>query len=497
MEKRIKILYIITIIAILAFLGMQIFWLYIRYEYSLKEHENALIEQILKCVDDYNVIRESSSDRKTAELNSMDSSSTITIPKFTLQQKTGDSITTTRTAKISTYLFNAHELLGLEPGSPLSEEQKNRVMDMVQTQMAMPTDSMIFDASGAKNENEAWSATRNIHTQRKCPFTTEGIDSILNLAGIKAQTSLVLADSIVWNTTIDYHTSPLSPKISINIPYSQLEGLTVSIVCAINPLEILPGIWQTLIITIVISTLLILCLILQISTVLKLSRIDKLRNSFITTMIHELKRPISTLKICVSGLENEHMMNNQKIKTELLSETRNALDCLSAYFSKLRDITFNNVEQIPLNLININVHNLFDSVANAIIQHTHKTVFINNNIDKDLEISADYSHFSNILNNIIENAIKYSGASVKINASSIDDGDFVDIHISDNGNGIPSNDIRHIFTRFYRGKAASGDQPGMGLGLTYVKLLIEAHGGDITVKSNEGVGSCFTIRLPQ
>lgn len=118
--------------------------------------------------------------------------------------------------------------------------------------------------------------------------------------------------------------------------------------------------WQTLFVALSVSCLLVVCLVLQISTVLKLSRIDKLRNGFITTMIHELKRPISTLKMCVSGLDNERMIEDKAVKKELLTETRNALDNLAAYFSKLRDITFNNVEQIPLNIGIVNLRDLFE-----------------------------------------------------------------------------------------------------------------------------------------
>ena len=129
----------------------------------------------------------------------------------------------------------------------------------------------------------------------------------------------------------------VSPGLTMTIPYSQLQGKTVSIVCPINPLDVLPGMWQALVVTLLVSCLLIACLLLQFSTVLKLSRLDKMRNSFISTMIHELKRPISTLKMCVSGLDNQRMLDNKEMRKELLSETRNALDNLSAYFSKLRD----------------------------------------------------------------------------------------------------------------------------------------------------------------
>ena len=271
----------------------------------------------------------------------------------------------------------------------------------------------------------------------------------------------------------------------------------MTVTCPINPLSVLPDIWHTLLISLIVSVLLILCLVLQFSTVLKLSRLDRMRNSFITTMIHELKRPISTLKMCVSGLDNERMMSDSDVRKELLSETRNALDNLSAYFSKLRDITFNNVEQIPLNIRSINLCELFETVASATVCPVGKRVDISNNIDKTLEVSADRSHLYNILNNLVENAIKYSGTSVEINADAAEENGKVELHISDTGNGIPSGDLKHIFKRFYRGKAAAAKQPGMGLGLAYVRLLVDAHGGDITVESTEGKGTCFTIIFPQ
>ena len=497
MEKRIKVLYIITIIAILAFLGMQVYWLYGRYEFSLMEYERTISERIVECVDEYNEIRNKSADHRSDSLHNS-SDDNITLPSFSLsQQYAQDTVRTTRTVKILTYRYSAYDLLGIDRGIPLTDELKNQAIALAQSHMLMPADSVIYDASGAKDENEAWAASRNVQIERRCPFMIEGIDSVLNKVGIKAQINIAKADSMVWRTKVEYHTSVFTPNVSLIVPYSQLEGQTVNIVYAINPIEVLPGMWQTLLISIVMSVLLIVCLILQFSTVLKLSRLDKMRSSFITTMIHELKRPISTLKMCVSCWDNERMMEDKDIKKEILTETRNALDNLSAYFSKLRDITFNNVEQIPLNIQNINLHGLFDAVAAAALLPVGKTVTITNNIDEAIEVSADRSHFYNILNNLMENAVKYSGDSVEITAMATENNGTVKIRIEDTGNGISSGDLKHIFKRFYRGKAAAGDQPGMGLGLAYVKLLVDAHGGDISVESSEGKGTCFTIILPQ
>lgn len=150
-----------------------------------------------------------------------------------------------------------------------------------------------------------------------------------------------------------------------------------------------------------------------------------------------------------------------------------------------------------MNIQTVNLHDMFENVASATSAPSGKTVVISNEIDSDVEISVDRTHLYNILNNILENAVKYSGAEVRITASSAVINGAVELRIRDNGNGISQSDLKHIFKRFYRGKESTGDKPGMGLGLTYVKLLLEAHGGDITAESTEGAGTCFIIRLPQ
>ena len=253
----------------------------------------------------------------------------------------------------------------------------------------------------------------------------------------------------------------------------------------------------TLVIAIVLSLFLIGCLIRQIKTIARLTRLDRMRNMFVTTMIHELKRPISTLKMCVSGIESDKLMEDAALRKEMAGETRMALDNLSAYFSRLRDITFNNVDQIPLNITSFNLAELVDDVVEQFVADGSKRVTFDNGVDRDMMISADRSHLWNILTNMAENAVKYSGdeVTVRINAE-VSDSEAT-IAVSDNGNGIAASDQPRIFNRFYRGKGSATDIPGMGLGLAYVKLLIEAHSGSVTVESEEGAGSTFTIKLPQ
>ncbi len=461
MDKRIKALYIITILAILLFLGMQVYWLYGRYVFSLAEYERNLIQKISQSVELYNGLRDSA-DNIFAGGDSVGQK--MMFPVISLSISKDDTVRTSR--KVSVYTYSYHTILGLDSNVQLTKEMMkkavNEVYDYTGHNRKMASDSIHYDASRAKDENETWAAAHNIVTAKERPFTREGIDSVLRKNGINADVRIMQLDSMVWNNSVRHDGRLWNSELSVSIPFSQLEGRIVEIKCRINPFEVLPMMWSTLAVVFVITMLLIICLVLQIGTVLRLSRLDKMRNSFITTMIHELKRPISTLKMCVSGLDNERLSDDHAIRKELLTETRNALDNLSAYFSKLRDITFNNNEQIPLNLQSVDIRYLFDNVTEAAVSPSWKTVEIHNEIAPETIVTADKTHLANIMSNLIENAVKYSGAHVEITAqASVNEG-MVSLRISDTGLGIPSSDLRRIFQRFYRGKAAGEISPAWG-----------------------------------
>lgn len=484
MEKRIKTLYIVTIAAIMAFLGMQMYWLYGRYEFSLREYEHHTEAVIADVIVEYNKER----DKKgTGDINT----------SYSMSHGVDSAGNTSRKVTVSSS-FNGRKLLGIDEERNLTDEEKERLAEIVSDSLQRIEEKKLsIDASTAPSDGAAWAAMRNFELEVQSPFTIQGLDSLLKKENINAVLSLTTTDSIMWKSAMYSHKSFVYPHFQIISPYSELERKAVIIDCKIPTADIVREMGWTLVLAFVLSILLILCLIWQIKTIIRLSRLDNMRNSFITTMIHELKRPISTLKMCVSGLDNKQMVDDPEIRKELLSETRTALDNLSAYFSKLRDITFNNEEQIPLNIQSVNLHDLFDTVAAATIRPSRKDVVVHNEIASDIVVSADRSHFYNILNNLVENAVKYSGDSVEIKASANADKGEVVLSISDNGNGIPSGDLKHIFQRFFRGKASVGEQPGMGLGLAYVKLLVEAHGGEISAESTLGQGTCFTIKLPQ
>ncbi len=490
MENKIKTLYILSIAAILAFLGMQAYWLYTRYEYSLKDYEDRAEIAVANALIEY--------DKARSRKSTIQSDTIRVMSSFNMNHDIDSLGKAIRKVTVSTKVLRGKDLLKIKEKRQLTPEEMAKlekiVMDSIERTEAKHA---TLDVTTAPSDGAAWSSMKNFELEVQSPFTVEGIDSILKKENIIADVSLLVTDSMSWKPISTRHSSLIHPRIKITTHYSELEHKAVVIDCRIPVSEIIKEMGWTLLIASILSLFLILCLVWQIKTIVKLTRLDKMRNSFITTMIHELKRPITTLKMCVSGIDNDNMMEDANFRHELTRETRIALDNLSAYFSKLRDITFNNVEQIPLYITSFNLANLVDDVFKSITIPSNKHVILENDIPKDIEISADHTHLTNIITNLIENAIKYSGYEITVKISSEISAEGIFIKIADNGYGISDTEQHKIFDRFYRGKASSTDIPGMGLGLAYVKLLVDAHGGEISVESTENIGSTFTIKLPQ
>ena len=172
---------------------------------------------------------------------------------------------------------------------------------------------------------------------------------------------------------------------------------------------------------------------------------------------------------------------------------------MTSYFSKLRDITLSDAAEIPLVTSRFSLRSLIEECIGKQNITSGKEVKMDIVAVNDVEAWADRMHIGNIVCNLMENAIKYSRESVTV---SIDyqqrtDG-LLQISVADNGIGIAKADQRYVFDKFYRSETAKDKAiPGIGLGLSYVKLLVEAHGGTITFESTEGKGTTFTILIPQ
>lgn len=224
-----------------------------------------------------------------------------------------------------------------------------------------------------------------------------------------------------------------------------------------------------------------------------------MRKNFVNTMIHELKRPVQTLKMCVAFLNNKSMRTDEQAMDEVVKDSMFELDNLSAYLSKVRDMTRADYEHTPLNIRTFNLQETIEKLIRLCNVPTDKQVSIRPHFHMDSPlVTADPVHIANIISNLIENSIKYSETKVEIGIECILKSHTLTLRISDNGIGIPASEQGKAFDKFYRGShLPDRNIPGIGLGLSYVKLLTEAHHGTITLASQPGKGTTFTLVIPQ
>lgn len=198
-------------------------------------------------------------------------------------------------------------------------------------------------------------------------------------------------------------------------------------------------------------------------------------------------------------MKNDKMMQDKEIKEEILQNSHNELDNLSSYFSKLRDVMADDSENIPLNLSTFNLKELIEQcIEKQMLPSDRKIEFKINFEDETFTIMADRMHITNVFCNLLENSVKYSKGETLIRIDCRSLGNIYQLDVSDNGIGISETECNYVFERFYRSANIAGKNiPGIGLGLFYVRLLVCAHKGNISLQSVLGKGSTFIIEIPK
>lgn len=227
-------------------------------------------------------------------------------------------------------------------------------------------------------------------------------------------------------------------------------------------------------------------------TVSKLRTIEEMKDDFVSNMTHELKTPISIAYSANDALLNYDTTNDPEKKKTYLSIAMKQLKRLGELVEEILAMSMERRKTMTLKSEKIDLHALADEIAVAQRMRGDKNIAIEVHSDGDPSATADKSHLSNVLNNLIDNAIKYSDESVAISIKIDTDG----IEVADNGIGIPAKSLPYIFDKFYRVPHGNRqDVRGYGIGLYYVKHILEKMGWSISVKSQEGHGSVFTIKF--
>lgn len=227
-------------------------------------------------------------------------------------------------------------------------------------------------------------------------------------------------------------------------------------------------------------------------TVSRLRTIEEMKDDFVSNMTHELKTPISIAYSANDALLHYDTANDLEKKNIYLSIALKQLKKLGESVENILAVSMERRKSMTLKPEKIDLTTLTYEIAEAQRLRGEKEVGIDVESNGEVYIIADKGHLSNVLNNLIDNAIKYSGESVNIKIRI----DADTLSISDNGIGIPAKALPYIFDKFYRVPHGNRqDIRGYGIGLYYVRNILQKMGFDINVKSREGLGSVFTIRM--
>ena len=260
-------------------------------------------------------------------------------------------------------------------------------------------------------------------------------------------------------------------------------------------------IFRQLLLQLILSAVLItgvtVCLFRLSQTIFRQYKAEKVKKDFVHVMTHELKRPITSALFAVEFL-HDHAKATQPLQdSELLDDSILALKKLDLYVEKIQEISQGEDGNIHLVKENIQLLPFFRKLKEKYESSGDKKVSIRLQIDEDIHLMTDKIHFSNMMDNLTENSIKYSDENLTIDIKVFQKNGQVYIHLRDDGWGIPSTEIHYIFDKFYRGRSSEKRRKnGLGLGLSYVKTMIEQLGGSVSVDSKEKIFTEFTLIHP-
>ena len=261
---------------------------------------------------------------------------------------------------------------------------------------------------------------------------------------------------------------------------------------------LLSSMWFMLLISVALMMVLIFSFYFTITTIIKQKKLSEIKNDFISNMTHEFKTPISTISLACEVLNDKSIEKNEERTNKYVKMIRDENKRLSLLVENILQTAILDKGEFKLKIQSTDIHNLIDqSIANIKLQVENRDGEISTELNAENPvINADRVHITNIIFNLIDNALKYSNEKPVIKITTRSDREGIFISVKDNGIGISKENQHRIFDTMYRVHTGNvHNVKGFGLGLSYVKAVVEKHGGSISVESELNKGSTFTVYL--
>jgi two-component system phosphate regulon sensor histidine kinase PhoR len=236
--------------------------------------------------------------------------------------------------------------------------------------------------------------------------------------------------------------------------------------------------------------------LLLVQDLTELRGLQTMRREFVGNVSHELRTPLAGIKAIVETLQ-DGALQDESVAKEFLNKIENEVDTLTQMVNELIELSRIETGKVKLNEAQFNLNELIENIIGRLNpQAERKQISISAELGKDLPaVRADRERIQQVITNIMHNAIKYTPDSGKIKVKSSKTPEGVTVTFEDTGVGISQADLPHIFERFFKADKSRSTE-GSGLGLAISKHIVQAHNGQIWVKSEEGKGSTFGFSLP-
>lgn len=224
----------------------------------------------------------------------------------------------------------------------------------------------------------------------------------------------------------------------------------------------------------------------------KLRSIEQMKDDFTHNMTHELKTPVAVAYAAADSMLRYYDQSDEERNKKFLAIIMQRLSFLSGMIENILSMSMERFKTLKLNIERVQLIPIVEEVAGMIEMKADKPTKIEIDIKDDAFVHTDPLHFGNVISNLLDNAVKYSGDKVEIKVA----GDANGISVSDNGIGMAEVNLTHIFDKFYR--VTDGDRyevGGYGLGLYYVKQIVDMQGWNMSVRSELNKGTTFTIKF--
>jgi two-component system phosphate regulon sensor histidine kinase PhoR len=238
---------------------------------------------------------------------------------------------------------------------------------------------------------------------------------------------------------------------------------------------------------------------ITIRALLRQKKLSEIKSDFINNMTHEFKTPLATISLAVDALKNEKVVNDKTKMDYFSGIIKEENKRMNKQVETILQAALMDKEAVQLKEVPLHAHELITSAINNIqlpLNEKNGVLETHFNATNDL-ILADDVHFTNIINNLLDNAVKYSKENLKIKLTTSNFNLHIRIKIEDNGIGMNKETLNRVFEKFYRAHTGNiHNIKGFGLGLSYVKSVVDALHGKIKAESTPGKGSCFTLEFP-